>query len=722
MEFISPLYPLSYYQPDFDLPESEKNEEWWIQNNRYIASQFNLPPIIWNDGDANINENLSPVDRGLRLSQYYIGKQTNYTYNHISEEVGWVKSKLVNKLVDTMAGQLIDMLNSKEISAKSLSKRAHNAKLRQWADLMLKYDDKYKHINDEMAKLGVVFTPKNADQFKDKEDVEKNFLLTVKDSLELYATDLAKGIEWQNDTDVILEQMFVNDFATSNYAGIYNYAENGKIKQKRVPFYNLIFDTQSDDPFVRDGKYCGIIERLTPAQLFKRFPNLNDKQREEIKELAKSETYYNNFTSFYNSPVLPCALKRNNNLLVTVCTTWWNGPVGLRKKLQTDKYGNKKIVNLKDGEQDSEYSIMDLHKSTVVANKMLLDWGYESNVVRSADKKSDPQMPIWVLNANTTLGDGVSVIGKVAPLIDDIDLYRKKLTDTVAKSKGKCYVFMGNKMDKSTREMITDFAVMGITTVIGTSGEVDDPNNNKRIVEQVDMTIDPNVTAYIQLRAALETEIENLLNMPKIAQGTQSSIIGMGVQQGTIAQASVGLTYMWSNFLKLNKLAMNHAVNMARILIASGKHDMSFMIGDRGEKMMKIIKDTMFEDVMIDLSIKDSVSEQERNTLVQIILAQAQQRIVSLEEGIAVLDAKTMTELRNEVKYFDKKREEAQAAQEEANAQREAAMVAQGNQTELHKKVIEQQGQDGRTENTNKANLEKAILNNATKEKIAKKE
>lgn len=720
MEFKAPQSPLSYNAPDFDVPESEKTPDWYLQNNRYISSRYNIPPYTWNSN--LVNENLSPVDRGLRLSQYYIGKQTNYTYAYLGEEAGWVKSKLANKLVDTMGGQLIDMLGSKEISAKSLSKRAENAKLKQWSDLIFKFDNKNTELNDKLAKMGIVFAPKYADQFKDKEDVEKNFLLTVKDSLELYSADLAKGIEWHNDSDTIYVQSFVNDFAPANYCGIYNYAESGKIKQKRVPFYNLIFDQMSDDPFVRDGKYCGIIERLSAAQIFKRFPNLNDTQRTEIKELENNETYYNAFTAFYNTPALDFYQKRNNDMLITLTTTWWIAPKDLQKKVTVDQYGNKKILNLKDGDKSSEFSEMDVHKSTVVGNKYLVDWGYESNVVRSVVTGSDPQLPIWVLNANTTMGDGVSVIGKVAPLIDDIDLYRKKLTDSVAKSKGKCYLFIGNKMDKSTREMITDFAVMGITTVIGTSGESEDPNNNKKIVEQVDMTLDPNVTAYIQLRAALETEIENLLNMPKIAQGTQSSTIGLGVQRGTLAQANVGLTYMWSNFLKLNKLAMNHAVNMARILIASGKHDMSFMIGDRGEKMMQCIKDTMFEDVMIDLSIRDNVSEEERKTLIQIVLAQAQQRVVSLEEGIAVLDAGTMTELRNEIKYFDKKREEADAARAKEQQQKQMAIEAQANQTELKKKQIEQLGQDGRTEATNKTALHKEIIKRESKSQLAEQQ
>lgn len=711
MEFISPLNPLSYFQPDFEVTETQKNDkdgEWYLQNARWITAQYNLPNLVWNEGD--VLENFSPVDRGLRLSQYYIGKQTNYTYNHLGEEVGWVKSKLANSLVDRLAGQWIDILNSKEISAKSLSKRAENAKMKQWADLMFKFDNKNKALNDKLAELGIEFQPKDADQFKDKEDVEKNFLMTIKDSLELYAVDLAKGVEWQNDADTMYTQGLINDFAPANYIGVMNYAENGKIKQKRIPFYNLIFDKSSDDPFVRDGKYCGIVERLTPAQVFKRFPNLNDTQREEIKELARNESYFNAFTTYFNAPTLTCALKRNNDVLVTVTTTWWIAPRDLSKKVEVDRYKNKKIVNLKDGDKESEFDIMDLHKATVVANKMLVDWGYESNVVRNVDKKSDPELPIWVYNANTTMGDGISILGKIAPLIDDIDLYRKKLTDTVAKSKGKCYVFLGNKMDKSTREMITDFAVMGITTVIGTSGEADDPSNSKKVVEGVDMTLDPNVTAYIQLRAALQQEIEELLSMPKIAQGMQQSNVGLGVQKNTQAAASVGMTYLWTNLLKFNKLAMNHAVNMARIIIASGDHNMSFMIGDRGEKMMQVIKDTRFEDCMIDLSIKDVPSEEDKKTASQILISQIQAGQGTILDWLAVRKAGTLSEMENELKFREKKREEAAVAVQKAQADHDMAVAAQGNQMEMEKKHMEMVAQDGRTSETNKTALQREVI------------
>ena len=720
MNFQLPNTPLSYQQPNFVVTEAEKNAndyEWWLENNRYITSKYNIPPIIWNDND--VNENLSLVDKGFRMSQYYIGKQTNYTYAYVENEAGWVKCKLVNSLVDRIAGQFIDILFSKQISAKALSKRARTAKERKWQDIMMKYDGKNQWLLDKLAEMGIEYQPATPQAFKDKEDAERWLTYSFKDSLELYAADLGKGIEWMNDSDTMYIQGLINDFCPANYISIYNYAENGKIKQKRIPFYNAIFDAASDDPFIRDGKYCGIIERLTPERIFKRFPNLNGTQREEIRELSKNESYYNNYTQYYNTPTLNCCLKRNTDLLVTVTTTWWIAPRDLQKKVTEDKYKNKKIVNVEDGAKDSEFSINDLHKATVVGNKYLLDWGYESNVVRSVEKKADPELPLWVFNANTTMGDGISIIGKVAPLIDDIDLYRKKLTETVARSKGKCYVFVGSALDKNTREMITDFSVMGITTIIGTSGEPNDPNNQKRIVEGVDMTLDPNITAYISLRADLQREIEELLSMPKIAQGMQQSTIGLGVQKGTVAAASVGMTYLWYNLLKLNALAMNHAVNMARIIIAGGKHSMEYIIGERGEKMMQTIKDTMFEDCLIDLTIRDGISEQQRTQLLSVAQALAQNGGIGMLDFIDMLQAETLTELREDIEYSVQKREKQAMEQQKMQMQQQQAMQSQQIQADLQKQQMAQVGQDGRIEATNKANLTKEVLRNESKKELA---
>jgi len=254
----------SLSEPNWFISEKEKfaNADYWMSAVSYFSSFYNQPLHQWNQD--NPNENLNPVERGLQYCQYYIGKQTNINYNHVSGDATgntlqplWVKSKKVKHLVDRLAGQFIDQLFSKEINAMALSKRAKTTKEKKGKEIMFKYDNRFQQIRDTLAEMGIVYQPLGGQKFKDMEDAERWLTFSYKDSLELYAADLGKGIEWMNDSNTMYIQSFINDLCPANYMGIYNYVANGQIKQKRIPFYNLVYDITSDDPFVRDGRFAG---------------------------------------------------------------------------------------------------------------------------------------------------------------------------------------------------------------------------------------------------------------------------------------------------------------------------------------------------------------------------------------------------------------------------------------------------------------------------------
>lgn len=719
----------SYNEPNWFVPEKEKNTDWYLQATRFFSTFYSPSPVNYNS--ENPNENLNAVERGMQYALYYQGNQQNINYNHVVNGLGgdtlqplWVKSKKVKNLVDRLAAQYIEQLFSKDISAKALSERAQNAKLKKWEDVMFKFDHRNDWINKQLQEVGIDYAPVGGKEFKDKEDAERWLTYTLKDDLELYATDLARAIEFMNDSDTTYIQSFVQDFCPSNYMGIYNYVEAGKIKQKRIPFYNLIYDYTSDDPFIRDGRFAGFVEYL-PATKIIDDPNisLTKTERDEIIDLQKQGGNLGQFMSLYNGiGNIRYWDIRNNQLFVAKVTMFFIAPKDTGYNKGTDKYRNDILSKSINGKSGGEYIVNDLYKTVVVGNKYLVESGLEKNVVRPVGDKRNVALPVWVFNANNTLGEGVSIIGEIAQLIDKMDFYQTKITETVGRSKGKCYVFRGTKMDKNLKDMVTNFATMGMDVVIGTTGEGGDPANGQKIVEGVDMTLDPNVTAYITLHNDLERQIEEILNMPKIAQGAQSAVIGLGVQKNTTSLANQGMGYMWYNLLKFNTLAMNHATNMARIIIASGDHDMDFVVGVRGEKMMQCIKDTRFEDCLIDLSIKDSITESQRQTLLQWGLGWAQNDRLDPLDGIAMLKASTLTELENDFKYALEKREKKQEDQARATAQQQASLNAQDNQTELTKKNMEQQGQDSRTEATNKTALAKEILKRESKSQLAEQQ
>lgn len=714
MIMMTELEQISYSAPNWFISEKEKfaKKDYWKQSVRYFSTYYNYTPPVTNDDRPE--ENISLVERGLRNAKYLVGKQSNVNYNHIVNDVTgntlqalWINSKKVKNLVERMGSQFIEQLSAKEISATAMSERAQNERLTMWEELMFKYDNRSDFINEKFKEIGVEYVPTGGLEFKNKEEAQRWHTYTFKDSLELYATDIGKYVEWANDVNTTYSLSFINDFASANYMAIHNYVESGVVKQKRIPFYSLIFDCTSDDPFVRDGRFAGYVEYL-PAVKILDDPNLNlDKEaKEDIMRMMNDKIYCNETIANVNSlGNLRWIDIRGNEMYFAKVTMYWIAPRDTQYNKSVDQYGNKhvnKSVNKKNG---GEFIVNDLHKAVLIGNKWLGYYGYDNNVVRPYGNKRDIQLPICVYNANNTMGDGISIIGSVSDLVDKMDLYQTKITESVGRSKGKCHVFVGPNINKSVKDLITNLSTMGVDVIVGSSGEVGDPSNNNKIVQSVDMTLDPNVTAYIQLSLDLERQIEELLNLPKIAQGMQQQVIGLGVQQNTTSLAGQGLGYMWYNLFKLNTIALNHAINMGRMLIASGNHNMEFVVGIRGEKMMKLLKERRFEDCLINITVKDVINQSQRQTLTQIMLGKAQRGEVDMREGVAIIKAATLTELENELKYYENKREEAMLAQQQRQERAQQAMLAQEMQAELQKKKMEQDGQSSRTYQTVKGGI-----------------
>lgn len=690
--FVLPSNPPLYTQPDQDVPESAKTKDWWMANVRWFTTFYDRPYQVWNQNDYM--ENLSPVQKGIQYSLYYTGKQRNINYNHITTDTDgntlqavWIKSKKVKNLIDRLAGIFIRQLENKDISARSLSERAITEKMDVWQDVMLQYDSQALKIFDELASMGIEYNPPFGKKFDTKEQAEQWLTYSFKDDLEVAATQIGKYIEYSNDSDTIYLEAFKQDYAPANFMGIYNYVENGRVKQKKIPFYNLIWDITSDDPFVRDGRFSGFIERLTIPQIFKRYPNLTLEEKEEIKEIAKGGEYADSIFQLYNTSNMTWYLNRSRETVITCVTMFWNGERDTQYVMKENKHGRKFLE--KDAKStNGDYKIQDIHKAVLIGNKFLVEHGYDENVVRSTNEKEIPELPIKVMTGNTTMGDGISIIGTIAQLIDDMDAFDFKIRDLMGRNVGRTYVINGNKLGLGVKpkEMLQDLKTMGVHVAEGTTGEPGDPTNNQPMVMPMDFGLDDAIIHYSNLWRTLEARVEELLSLPKIAQGTQQEVIGLGVQKGVVQLAQTGNANLYRNLFKFNEINLQYCVNLGKLIYAKDEGDETapFVVGDRGIKALKLIKDRLFEDVLVVVSPKDMIDEQQKAQILSIAQAMAQNDQIDILDFIAMQKHNTFSELENQLEFSMKKREEAK--QKEFMMQQQAAMQ----QEQLRQQGIQQ--------------------------------
>ena len=711
MSYSAPTTPIYFQQPDWDIPESKKTPEWWIQNIRYFSTYFNRPYNAWNID--NPTENLSPVNKGLDYMLYYLGKQRNIDYNHVTGGGGqtlqavWVKSKKVKTMIDMLGGLLLEQLKGKHVSARSMSDRAMSSRMQAWSDTMVQYDSQAMEVFDQLKEVGVEYVPPFGKKFDSKEAAERWLTYDFKDSLEEVAVDFGREIEWRNDTNSLLIEAFKQDFAPANYMGVHCYVENGKVKQRKIPFYNLIYDIASDDPLLRDQRFSGFIEYLTPQEISARWKNkLSSTEMQEIKDIAGGVDYAAQFMNFYNTGDLKWWTHRRDNMTVTAVTIYWIAPRDTRY-IYDEKNGEQRLM--KGGKKqegiEGDYIIDDVHFATLLGNKYLVDHGYMKNVVRPYNRKESPELPIKVMSGNTTIGDGVSLIGSIAQVVDKMDFYQFQLMKMCSSATGKSYIINGNKMGEGvkSKELITDLKTMNLHVTQGTTGEVDDNTNRQNMVEVVDMTLDPTIRIYIELYMQLDQMVNEILSLPRIAQGFQTQQIGKGVQQNTIAQSSLGLANLFENLFKFNKVILQYCTDLAKQLYASDSKSEygSMVIGERGMKVVKITKDFMFEDCLIDVSPRDIISEQQRASLSEMSQAWAQNGLINPLDYLRMLKADTLTELENDWEFAIKDKERKQQAAQQAQAAQQDKMLQAQLQANQETEGFKQEALDNRNTKDN---------------------
>jgi hypothetical protein len=710
-------------RPDFDVPEDKKTPEWWSQNVRWYSSYYNRPPQIWNAG--NYIENLTPVEKGLMYSLYYLGKQQNIDYKHITVDPSgntmqavWTKSKKVNNLINRLASQYDEQLNAKEISAKTFSKRAVSKKMKQWEDEMLAYDNKGKKFLEELAAAGVEYNPPYKDKFTSQDEVNKYFNYDWKDDLEEVAVLLGKHVDDSNDVDTRLIQSFINDFCPGNIMGTYSYVENGRICEARIPFYNAIYDPISEDPFMRDQRFAGFIKRYDTQQAITKWKNvLTYTEIQEIKEIPLGGVFATEFLGTYNIGNIGWWYNAKDSYMISAVTVFWLGPRDTRYVNYEDGYGNKRLKKASDGDI-GDYVVTDVHYATLLGNKYLVEHGYMKNVIRSASNKSNPKLPIHYFNGNTTLSDGISIIGTIAELINKIDRCEYKIDELTGKHIGKTYAFNGNKFPEGVdmKKMSTELKTMGVT-VTEPTGEPNDKTDNQPLATPMDFSLDQAIIEYSNLSVKYENMIEQLLNLPKATQGFDNQA-GLGVQRGAIQQSAQGNINLWNNLFKYEKLKLQYMIDLARLVYANGEGDETaeFVVGTRGMRVLQLIKDYLFEDVMVEVSPRDVITDTQRARINDISLALAQNGgRIDITDAIDIERADTLTEARNMLDYSLRKKDQQVAAQSEEQAVQMQELQKMKNDILAALEQMKQEGMNSREQMKATTELLKQDLKNKAK-------
>lgn len=710
-------------QPPQVIPNDQKTPEWYLLNARYIVSNYNNYPNSWVQTDSNREVRLRPIDEMIENLAFYMSRQENKIFNFATKDenncdlpVPYVRGGKLASLIDFMLGKFVETIQNMNPTVQSTSKAAVNKKTELLSKMLLKFE--LRDMIEELQDIsGVEFNPVgNKDrEFEMKEDIFRFMEKDYKEQAEEYAMRLAEDIMIRNRFVETYKQAAFN-VLYSGICGIIDYVENGKVWQKVIPSYNLIWDNSVDDEFNHLAKFAGYVEWLTPSEILANNNfNLSAEAREELSRVT-ADTISSIFpdTLWYTGTfkwfrTLPSKAPR-----IAVFRGFWIGSKDLRYRKGEDPYGKTRYSKLSKEKKRSKYWTSIVHKVTVIGNKYVVESGEDNNIVRNQVNPSDSELPIKIFIPNMVMGENRSIVSRLRNHQVFIDYLSVEITKMLIRNKGKVYIINKHKLGSATsQELLNDFERIGLHVSDGNATGEDMANGeNRNVVETVDMTLDPNVQRLVELRREEERLMEEIVNISKIALGQQSSYVGAKTQAGTISQTALGTLNLYEGFVKFIENSLQHAINQYKLSLVNEPETEIPLVGTKGRYYMQQTKDIRFEEFQVWIVVKDYISEQARERLLMVAQAMAQNQQIDMIDYIKVEQCRSYSELMNELEYsIKKKKREAMQAQAMQQLQQEA-MQQQALQAQQQQEALRQQGANYRTEVTagEKTNVEEMKL------------
>jgi hypothetical protein len=602
-------------------------------------------------------------------------------------------------MVDFMLGTAIKMIENIEPSVKAVSRTATNKRTLDMELALLKVE--FKNIFSQLEEQGVSFNPLGKQDFEMPDEVMKHMQYDYKQYGEEIAYDMVTDILHRNKFISKYKQAFFYTLL-AGVVGIENKIVNKRVMKEIILPYNLIWDNTFDDDLNEKARFVGKIDWISPGEIISNpyyTRQLTTEQIEEIKILTpdnidkllgEDNITTNKLKWYWNNNGVP-------SLAATTC--YWIGYKELRYEKLKDKYGNEHIAKIKNANV-SQYWVKTVYKATLLANKYVVDYGEIHNIVRKQDDINEVELPITVFIPNMVMGENRSVVSRLHKHQDRIDFLNNEITKSVTRAKGKVFVLNKHKLGTATaQEVLNDFERMGIHITDGnaTGEEFIGPDQNK-VVDVVDMTLDPNVQQLLSLKREEERIMEEIVNVPKAAMGQQQGYLGAKTQAGTIAQSNLGTSYLYQGFVQFIEKDLQHSLNQFKVSLLANQDDDIPVIGDRGINYLKVTEDFKFEDFGIYVKIRDFIDDQAKERLLFIAQAAMQNQAIDMLDYLQLETSKTYTELFNNLKFsLEKKKREAEK-QQEIQMMMQQAQMEQQQQLQQEQMAMKEEGNNYRAE------------------------
>jgi hypothetical protein len=543
---------------------------------------------------------------------------------------------------------------------------------------------------------------------KDMFDQDPSTLPQSADELELHLQ-----LNYKDDIEIAQEKAIENVLKMNNYEQIRNKVDEDQttlgissvkhsfnihdgIKVDYVDPANLIWSPTEDQDF-EDCYYFGEVKNVNITELKKIDPSLTQEDIKEISKMSSKWDAYQGIRGGYKTDnfdhntatLLYFCYKTDKNIVYKKKKT----PQGGEKVLKKDDQFNPPRTEKARFEKLSKRIDVWYEGVLVLGTNHILKWDLMKNMVRPKSSMSKAVAPYIVSAPKMYRGQVDSLVKRMIPFADQIQLIHLKLQQVTAKMipdgvymdiDGLSSINLGNGATYTPQEALNLYFQTG--SVIGRSfTEEGEFNHGKMPIQEL-------------TSSGANAKISSLINMYNYNLGMIRSVTGLneardgsmpdsnslvGIQKMAALNSNTATRHILRSGLNTTRrLAEGITYRMSDILEYSEfKEDFAKSIGRYSMEILKEIKDLHHHDFGIYIELHPD--EEERAVLEQHINTSLSQGKIDIDDAIDIRNvrnvkiASQLLKVRKQSRERDARKQQQENIQQQAEANQNASMAAE---------------------------------------------
>lgn len=537
-----------------------------------------------------------------------------------------------------------------------------------------------------------------------EEELSLYMKLRYKQGIEVAEETAINTILELNNYDEIKRRVDEDNVVLGISAVKHSFDPHDGVKIEYVDPVNFVY-SPTEDPYFNDCYYFGEVKSVHSTELKKINPNLS---QEELEDIAKLASRFDGYRSTQNL-TSQSGLDKSNVSLLYFC---YKTDKEVVYKVKDNNNGGQKAIK-KDGSFNPPEEEQERFKKVsrridvwyegvlVLGTNQLLKWEVMSNMVRPKSAFQRALPPYIVSAIKLSKGNIDSLVKRMIPFADQIQLTHLKLQQVVAKmipdgvfidADGLNSVDLGNGASYNPSEALSMYFQTG--SVIGRSYTEDGDFNNARVPIQELTSSGSNAKI-----ASLINMYNYQLNMIRAVTGINEARDGsnpdqyalVGIQKLAALNSNTATRHIVTSGITVTrKLAEALSYRISDILQYSDfSEDFAKMIGKNNFEIIDEVMSLHLHDFGIFIEIEPD--EEEKQKLEQNIQQSIQSGQIGLEDAIDIRSINNATLANSLLKIRKMKREKREMEKQQKAIEMQTQSNMQSSQAASQSRMQEEQ-------------------------------